>query len=155
MDVCRIIILSLSFCLISLAVTAGELSQCLFAAGNQQHRIEKENAVRLCFTRYKDFINKDTCYLFLAQKVSKLSSTKLNEDISAICFYETTPAKDLKACLLESKKFKSSGNHDEAVFYCYQQFQNLITQKDCLNAAEQMIYPFKKQYLQQQCLTYN
>lgn len=134
---------------------AGELARCLFTAGEQQHRLEKENSVRQCFNLYKTYINKETCYLFLDKNVSKLSSTKLNEDINSICFYETTAPRDLNSCLIETKKFKSSGNHDEAVFYCFQQFQEKITRKECLKAADKMIYPFKKEYLRGQCYSYN
>ena len=134
---------------------AGELARCLFSASEQQHRLEKENSVRQCFNQYKTYINKETCYLFLEQKVSKLSSFKLSEDINSICFYETTPPKSLGSCLTETKKFKSSGNHDEAVFFCYQQYQNRISQKECLTAAEQLIYPFKKEYLREHCENFN
>ncbi len=141
--------------MISSAVVAGELARCLFSASEQQHRLEKENSVRQCFNQYKTYINKETCYLFLEKKVSKLSSTKLSEDINSICFYETTPPKNLGSCLVETKKFKNSGNHDEAVFFCYQQYQNKISRKECLNAAEQMIYPFKKEYLREHCFSYN
>lgn len=142
-------------CLISVTATAGELSQCLYSATYQEHRLEKENSVRACFNKYKSFITKDTCYLFLEKKVSKLSSTRLNEDINSICFYETTLPKDLNSCLLETKRFKSSSNHDEAVFFCYQQYQDRISQKDCLKTASQMIYPAKKEYLQQHCYNHN
>lgn len=155
MDVHKIFIFIGVSCLISSAVVAGELARCLFSASEQQHRLEKENSVRQCFNQYKTYINKETCYLFLEKKVSKLSSTKLSEDINSICFYETTPPKNLGSCLVETKKFKNSGNHDEAVFFCYQQYQNKISRKECLNAAEQMIYPFKKEYLREHCFSYN
>lgn len=155
MDVGRFVISFIVSCLIGSAAMAGELAQCLFSASEQPHRLEKENSVRHCFNQYKSYINKENCYLFLAQKVSKMSSIKLSEDINAICFYDTSAPKSLNSCLKETKKFKSSGNHDEAVFFCYQQFQDKISQKDCLTAAEQMIYPFKKEYLRQHCYSYN
>lgn len=134
----------------SAAANAG-LSDCLISASQQEHRLEKEDSVRFCFNKYKESTSKETCYLFFAQKVPKLASTKLNEEINSICFYETTPAKDMNSCLIETKKFKNAINHDEAVFYCYQQFQDRFKQKDCLKTAEQLIYPLKKEYLQQHC----
>lgn len=78
----------------------------------------------------------------------------MSEEINSICFYETTPAKDMNSCLAETKKFKNATNHDEAVFYCYQQFQDKLTAKDCLKTADQLIYPLKKEYLRQHCHNY-
>lgn len=151
MDVSRLIFSILSIYFISSTASARELSACLLSASYQEHRLEKEDSIRYCFNKYKDSINKETCYLFLAQKASQLASIRLSEEINSICFYETTPAKDMNSCLTETKKFKNSSNHDEAVFYCYQQFQDILTQKDCLKTAEQLIYPLKKEYLRQHC----
>ncbi len=155
MDVTRTTTFFLVFCFLGLTSSAGELAKCLTSATYEQHRLEKENAIRSCFNSYKTYINKDTCYLFLEKNVTKISSTKLSEEINSICFYETTVAKDMKSCLIETKKFKTSGNHDEAVFYCYQQFQDAMNRKECLKVAKQMIYPAKKEYLEQHCFSFN
>lgn len=151
MNATRLIISILSIWLISTTAIAAELSDCLISASQQEHRLEKEDSIRFCFNKYKTSITKEICYLFLEQRVSKLSLRILNEEISSICFYETTPAKDMNSCLTETKKFKNATNHDEAIFYCYQQFQDRLTQKDCLKTAEQLIYPLKKEYLRQHC----
>ena len=150
MDVPRFIsILSIFF--LSIAIKATELSNCIYQATYREHRLEKEDSVLFCFNKFKALISKNNCYELLVNKVHPLASTKLNEQVNAICFYETTPASDLKSCLIETKKFKISGNHDEAVFYCYQQFQDNITLKDCLKTANQLIFPLKKEYLLQHC----
>lgn len=135
------------------ASTARELSRCLSSAASREHRIEKEASIRTCFNEHKTSVSKETCYLSLAQQTLKLASisTQLTEEIKSICFYETTPAKDINICLNEAKKFKTTNNHDEAVFYCHQLFQENLTKKDCLKTANQLIYPLKKEYLKQYC----
>lgn len=152
MNASRLIITILSVCFISAIAAATELARCLDSAVVQNHRLEKEDLIRYCYNKHKKNVDKKTCYLNLADKVSKFSSIKLNEEINTICFYETTSAKSMDSCLSEARKFKNSTNHDEAVFYCYQEFQDLLSKKDCLKTAEQLIYPLKKQYLQQHCL---
>lgn len=81
----------------------------------------------------------------------KLNSSKLLEDLKSTCFYETTPSNDIGSCLKETQYFKNTLNHDEAVFYCFQQFQEKLSKNDCLKTAEQMVYPLKKEYLRQYC----
>ncbi len=155
MDVRRLIISILSILLISSAAKAEELSQCLGSITTHEHRLEKEEAIRLCFNKFKSVISQENCFIYLAKKVPRLASTKLIEDIKSICFYETTSAKDIGSCMNNTKKFKSSSDHDEAVFYCYQQFQEKIGEKECLKIAEKLIYPLKKNYLIQHCLNNN
>lgn len=153
-DVCRMFFFIFAVALFGLKAPASDLGQCLYAANFNEHRLEKENSVRLCFDKYKSLISKESCYSYLDKKVAKLSSTNLSEDIKGLCFYDTTPAKDLNACATETKKFKVAANHDEALFYCYQQFQENISQKDCLKISGQMIYPSKKNYLKEHCLNF-
>ena len=148
MKIIRLFILLVSC---SIGADAADLSRCLSLTAYKQHRLEKEDLIRSCFNQYKLVITKETCHSLLTKKVSKLASTKLSDEINALCFYDTTPAKDMNACLKDTKKFKSTANHDEAVFYCYQQFQDKLTQNECLKTADQLIYPLKKEYLQQHC----
>lgn len=151
MDVCRIITIILFIGLASLNSQADEIDLCLSEAVSQPHRLEKEEAVKLCFDKLKTKITKNTCYELIKKKVRRLDSSKLNEEITSLCFYETTAATDINSCITESKKFKSPYNHDDAVFFCYQQFQEKLDKNQCLKAADQMIFPLKKEYLQQHC----
>jgi hypothetical protein len=130
---------------------ASNLSSCLSLAAIKEHRIDKEEAVRGCFNLHKNTINKDICYFSLDKKVSKKSSARLIEEMSSICFYETTLPNNLDTCLAETKSFKNSINHDDALFYCYQQFQDKIDAKTCLKIANLFVFPLKKTYLKQHC----
>ena len=124
------------------------LNTCLNKSSSYTHRLEKENTIRNCFQDLKNHISRDNCFSSLDKfKVSN----GLSEELKSICFYETTLAKNFKGCLTETKKFKGSYNHDDAIFFCVQQFQDNVTSKDCLGAANQMIFPLKKQYLVQHC----
>ncbi|MBY0553777.1 hypothetical protein K2P97_04555 [bacterium] len=151
MDVCRIITSILFIGFVSLSLQASEIDQCLSYAVSQEHRLEKEDAVKMCFDKHKSKIDKNTCYNLIKKKVSALDSSKLNEEITSTCFYDTTAAVDINSCLTETKKFKSAYNHDDAVFFCYQQFQEKIGKNECLNAANQLIFPLKKEYLKEHC----
>lgn len=151
MDVSGKIISILVIGFVSISLQASEIEQCLSYAISQEHRLEKEDAVKICFEKYKSKIDKNTCYDLIKKKVRSLDSSRLNEDITSTCFYDTTAAPDINSCLSESKKFKSSNNHDEAVFFCYQQFQEKLGKNECLKAAEQLIFPLKKEYLKQHC----
>ncbi|MEQ1721668.1 MAG: hypothetical protein ABL930_00740 [Pseudobdellovibrio sp.] len=137
--------------MISLQLGAQELERCLNYATAQEHRLEKEDIIKICFDKFKTKINKSECYSYLNKKVKSLDSTKLNEEITSVCFYETSQTPDLNSCMSETKKFKSSNNHDEAVFYCYQQFQEKLSKADCLKTANQLIFPLKKEYLTNHC----
>ncbi len=150
-DVFRIISIILVGGLVSLELEAQDFEGCLNFATAQQHRLEKEDTVKTCFNRFKTKINKNECYSFLNKKVKSLDSIRLNEEITSVCFYETSKAPDLNSCMNETKKFKSSNNHDEAVFYCYQQFQEKLSKADCLKTANQLIFPLKKEYLTDHC----
>lgn len=151
MDVCRIITSILVIGFVSVSLQANEVEQCLTYAVSQEHRLEKEDAVKICFDKFKSRLDKNTCYDLVKKKVRPLDSTKLTEEITSTCFYDTTSATDIHSCLSESKKFKSAYNHDDAVFFCYQQFQEKLGKSECLKAANQMIFPLKKEYLKEHC----
>lgn len=151
MDVCRIIISVFSIILLSQFSAATELSRCLTLAKEHQHRLEKEDSILNCFEKNKQQITRDTCYKSLTKNVIKSVSSKINEQLHSICFYETTYAKNIDTCTQDTEKFKNTLNHDEALFYCYQQFQEKIIKKDCFKIANLLIYPLKKEYLKQYC----
>lgn len=137
--------------LLPISLYASGLDQCLSIIKHQQDRIEKEDTIRFCFDKYKKNITRKSCYSGLVRVASKVNSTRLSEDIKSICFYETGSFKDLKDCLKETENFKNSTNHDEAVFSCFQDFQDVMTKKDCLTTANRLIYPQKKEHLNRYC----
>lgn len=130
------------------------LNQCLSSINFQEHRLEKEKTIRYCFNKYKAEIRRKNCFQNIETLFKNKKSIALRDSLNAICFYETTSVLNMKDCLNESKKFNNSNNHDEAVFYCVQQFQDNLSQKDCQSAAEQLMYPLKKSYLMRYCETH-
>lgn len=119
----------------------------------REHRLDREAAIKDCYERYKSSLTKDLCYKTLKRVVIPMDSFTLTDNIRNICFYEAgPPASDFQSCLKESRQFTKASEHDEAVFYCYQQFQDKISKKDCLKAADQLIYPGKEDYLRQHCM---
>lgn len=142
-----------SLCLLCIGINAlsAELSECLNLATYHKHRIEKEAAIRFCFNKFKSSQSRENCHSLVDKKVSQLGSIRLTEDMRSICFYDTPPTTSLSSCLKDSRKFRSAGNHDEGVFYCYQQFQEKLSQRDCLKTAKAMIFPAKQSYLEQHC----
>lgn len=155
MNICRTIVSILSLYFFSTPALATELSRCLSTTSHQEHRLEKEDTILHCFNQYKKTLSYEGCSAALAKVKSKMSSTKLTEEIKSICFYETTTSKDMNSCMARTKLFKNSSNHDEAIFYCYLQYQNRMTKSDCNKTANKLIFPLKKAYLKQHCDTYN
>lgn len=137
--------------LISTISYSSNLPQCLSHINYQTHRLDKENNIFYCFDKYRTTTVQNSCFTNLDNMSSKVVSIKLAEEIRSICFYETTPFKDLNSCMKEVKRFKNTANHDEAIFFCFQEFQNKINQKECLKTAKQLIYPSKKDYLIKYC----
>ena len=134
---------------------AGDLQNCLTVANKRTHRIDREEGVRFCFTQYKQSTDNNSCVNLLEKSKLKALSSSLKDEMRSLCFYETTPPKDIASCRKDAKKFKDSYNHDEAIFYCYEQFQEKISKKECLESAEDMIFPSKKEYLKEHCLSNN
>lgn len=114
------------------------------------HRLDREVALRQCYARYKT--SKKTCYRTLKSVIGPQESLRLTEDIRSVCFYDAQPAaRTVEDCVQEAAAFKVAAEHDEAVFYCYQQFQEKIDRRQCLKTARQLIYPAKEDYLTQHC----
>ena len=151
MDVSRINITLFSIILFSQLLSATELSRCLNLAKERPHRLEKEESILSCFEKNKQQITRQTCYNSITKDITKAVSSKIAEQIRSICFYETTYSKDNDACIKDVEKFKNTINHDEALFYCFQQFQEKIDKKECIKIANKLIYPLKKEYLKQYC----
>lgn len=135
-------------------VFAADLGQCLSRAETQnRHRLDREEAVRGCFANMKTTLNRGECFSALRKSRSAQASGSLSEDIKAVCFYETTAYKDVNECVRESRRFVSAGDRDEAVFYCYQIFQDKLSKKQCLQTARNLIFAAKREHLSQHCIS--
>lgn len=133
-------------------VFAADLRACMARAESQNHRLDREDAVRNCFTSFKSYMKRDTCFAEIRKNRSAQASSTLTEDLKAVCFYETTGYANASDCIKESRKFISAGDRDEGVFYCYQVFQEKLDKKQCLAVAKHLIFPGKREHLSEHCL---
>ncbi|MGZ3691985.1 MAG: hypothetical protein ACXVAX_10805 [Pseudobdellovibrio sp.] len=134
-------------------VQAAQLEKCLISAAEQEHRIDKENAVNYCFTTFKEKTTKADCFANIKKfKPLIYNSQSLTNNTTSICFYEAGTYSNIGDCLKDAGRFNYAGDHDDAVFYCYQSFQETITKKDCLLTADKLIYAGKRDYLKAHCL---
>lgn len=131
---------------------ADPLQNCLSSSVYHEHRIEKEDNVKFCFDKYKSSITQESCYKSIRRNSLLINTSRLHNFTTSVCFYETTNHASLEACNQAAKKFKGAAEHDEALFYCYQTFQDKVSRKDCLKTSEKMIFPAKKEYLKRHCL---
>ena len=84
-------------------------------------------------------------------EAEKIKSDLSKENLTQFCFYNVSEFPTLKSCLSRSKNFKTAINHDESLFECIRQFQNEISQIQCLSIAEKMRYPEKLEHLKRNC----
>jgi hypothetical protein len=131
---------------------ADELEKCLSSVSNTTHRIEREEAVARCFTSFTPMTGKDACFGHIEKFKSLVSSTRLNSLALNSCFYESVPYKSMQECMQDSKLFKTANDHDEAVFFCYQTFQDRLNKEECTHTAKKLIFPAKRDYLLTHCL---
>ena len=104
------------------------------------------------FNQYAPKITQEKCNSLNKKIISKLDSSLISENTSLICFYETNNSyTSLNACIEQTKKLKNPYNHDDALFYCYQQFQEKMTLAECLKTSKKMIFPTKQDYLAGHC----
>lgn len=151
----RIFIVLLTLILTGFSAKASSMGSCLALAEAKVHRLDRLDEVKNCLTRYATTLSKNDCHSLVEEKSSDWSSIKLTEEAHSLCFYETSAEKDIRSCLRYTKKLQDASRHDEAVFFCYQQFQEKLNLDDCLYVARQMIYPVKTDYLKQHCLQKN
>ncbi len=137
------------------AASGAEIDSCLLSTRQREHRIDRQENAKFCIDKFKNSITQSACNELVDKNVVPLASTVLTDEMRGLCFYETTLTTDVGTCLKSAKKFKISANQDEAVFYCYQQFQEKIGKTECLKIADRLIFPAKRDYLKQHCIDNN
>lgn len=130
---------------------AGQFDVCLTQAKKITHRLNRVEAIQSCFESNKDSITAEACFAGIKTVQVHEKSIELNEKLNSICFYDISHFKKISSCLAKVDIFKIASNHDEAVFECYRQFQNQLSQKQCLKISSFMKYPAKKEYLDNHC----
>lgn len=131
---------------------ADELEKCLSTVGNNVHRLEREEAVARCFTSFTQITGKDACFGHIEKYKSLISSARLKNLALNSCFYESSSYKTMQDCMGDTKLFKTANDHDEAVFFCYQSFEDRLNKNECKNTAKKLIFPAKRDYLMNHCL---
>ena len=116
------------------------------------HRLEKEENIKSCFEINKSKMTQQTCFTNSKKVNQFIRSTLLQTQIKNTCFYDTQSFKNVASCLDATKNFTYATDHDDAVFYCYQTFQDKLNQNGCIDVAQKMIFPLKKDYLKRHCL---
>ena len=145
------VICSLLF--ISILGQAAALDSCLTTASKIDHRLNRFDATLECFQKSKNAVSSDSCFLAVQNLKPGQTSIELNERLRSHCFYEASQFKTVELCLAKAEIFQLAINHDEAVFECYNQFQENLNQKQCLKLSELLKYPAKKDYLDAHCQT--
>ena len=134
--------------------TSEDLDQCFkkVLQKTKLHRIDKEDSLYNCLEIHKSNLTKDSCF----KKVNKLNnfvhSAQLHTRLKTICFYEAGSFDTMNSCIKTSSQFELANEHDDALFYCYQSFQETISQTQCIGLANRLIFPLKKDYLKRHCL---
>ena len=136
------------------AAFSSELDTCVktVLSHTKLYRIDKEESIKNCFELNKNKLNQDVCFEKAKNIRGWMHSSKLQTQMTSTCFYDTQPFKNVSSCLNATKNFTLAGDHDEAVFYCYQTFQENLNQDQCITVANQMVFPAKKDYLKRHCL---
>ncbi|MBC7742682.1 MAG: hypothetical protein H7061_10820 [Bdellovibrionaceae bacterium] len=130
---------------------AKSFSQCISGA-NTLHRLEREDTLLACFQSHKNFLGSDECFNQISKLKVAQRSGILSEKLKGICFYEASIFQNDKLCLKRADEFQNGENHDEAVFDCYKQFQDKLSQKACVEISNKLIYPAKRNHLYQHCM---
>lgn len=142
-----------SLILFSLLGHAASLDSCLATAAKNDHRLNRFDATFECFQKGKGAISSDSCFLAVQNLKPGQTTIEMNERLRSYCFYDASQFKSIKSCLNKANTFELAINHDEAIFECYNQFQENLNQKQCLKISELLKYPAKKEYLEAHCLS--
>lgn len=127
------------------------IDTCLAKADTISYRLDRLEALRACFNSHKAELNRESCNQIINTKIKQQYSIKLTQDLQNFCFYEMAKTKNLKSCLREAHHIQSANDHDEAVFYCYQEFQDNMSRENCMMTSKQFVFPAKSDYLKQHC----
>ncbi len=145
------VILTLLF---SHAAFSSELDTCIRTVLTRPKlfRLEKEESIKNCVELNKAKIDQNTCFSKVKNLKTWVHSTELQTQMTATCFYDTQQFKSVASCTQAARNFSFASDHDEAIFYCYQIFQENLNQNQCIDLADKMIFPLKKDYLKRHCL---
>ena len=149
MNVTRYVLIILGV-FFSLTAFSADLDACLTTAG-RAHRLERESSTSDCFSSMPATTSKESCYASLQKFKFLISSSRLYNQSLNSCFYDSAAHKTIGDCLRDTKRFSSASDHDEGVFFCYQQFQEKLSKNECIETAKKMIFPVKKDYLLNHC----
>ena len=138
--------------LLSWHVQADDLSKCVLKVAQKEHRLDREDGFRRCFDENKNKVSKDQCLTHAKRYKTLFSSSQLYQENLGICFYESNSFNNISDCIKTAKIFEGANDHDEAVFFCYQTFQEKLSKNQCLAVAKTMRFPWKEQYLRNHCL---
>lgn len=151
MYVTRTFFLVLIFSIFSGVAEANKLDLCLESSLQKSHRLDQEESIRDCFENHKINRSFNSC-LQLADKLEKaLVSSRFEDEIRNLCFIESTLPESSESCMKATRKFKNPYTHDDAVFMCFQTFQDKMNKPLCLKHVSHMIFPLKKDYLKKHC----
>ena len=135
----------------ALSASARSFSQCV-SLNSSLPQFEQEEALVDCFETNKSNLSSGSCYAAIHKIKAAQKSATLNERLKTICFYDVSLFKNDKLCMARASEFSIAENHDEALFECFNQFQESMNQKSCLEMSSKLIYPAKKEHLRQHCL---
>lgn len=146
-----VVVLTLLF---SYSAHSSELDSCIKTVLSKPKlfRLEKEESIKNCFELNKANMDQDTCFAKAKNLKNWVHSTQFQTQMISICFYDTKPFKSVASCIRAADNFSFANDHDEAIFYCYQTFQENLNQNQCISLADKMIFPLKKDYLKRHCL---
>lgn len=137
--------------LLSISSFAESFENCLNRAKQQQHVLDQNEKIEMCFKYNAKYLNNLYCFNKVKQITVSQKSLNLKETLNSVCFYESTDFKDLNTCVQKSDVFQIADNHDEAIFNCYQNFRFSLNKKQCLEMSKKMKQPEKKIHLFNQC----
>lgn len=119
---------------------ANTLEKCLSSSAGAE-------TTEKCAQKYIKNLTLNQCF----SEAEKIKSELSKENLKQFCFYQVSEFPTLASCLNTSKKMAVMLNHDEAVFECVRQFQNQLTDVQCLKISDLLKYPEKKDHLKRKC----
>lgn len=81
----------------------------------------------------------------------KIKSDLSRENLKQFCFYQVSEFPSLKTCLTAASKMQVAIHHDDAVFECVLQFQDIMNLNLCRQISKKMKYPEKAEHLVRKC----